>query len=195
MQIDDTFNVTAKDFCKIIGVSYRHFKRLRQEEVFDGCEGLQKSRWDLTKVVQAWVRYNINKDEDASGEAESADLKAARIRNLDAQSDLRELEYEEQLNQMISIEDATDVIVSAFAGIRTALNSLSGRSSHKFASIDSPGVIKKMLKKDIENCLEHAQSELGTYITRQEDLPDGEGHGGSQASAESNPGTVGESRT
>ncbi|ODN43287.1 hypothetical protein [Piscirickettsia litoralis] len=76
------------------------------------------------------------------------------------------------------------MIVSAFAGIRTALNSLSGRSSHKFASIDSPGVIKKMLKKDIENCLEHAQSELGTYITRQENLPDDEGHGGSQASAE-----------
>ncbi|OAJ33092.1 hypothetical protein [Piscirickettsia salmonis] len=52
MKIDDVFNVTAKDFCKILDISYRHFKRLKQEEVFDQCEGEQKHRWDLTKVIK-----------------------------------------------------------------------------------------------------------------------------------------------
>ncbi|MGJ3495122.1 hypothetical protein ACR9PT_11170, partial [Piscirickettsia salmonis] len=91
MQIDDIFNATTKDFCKVLSLSERHFRRLRNEGVFDGCESNKPYRWDLQKIIQAWTRYNIQKDENAEGETESSDLKEARIRNLDAQSNLREL--------------------------------------------------------------------------------------------------------
>lgn len=173
MQIEDIFNVPSKDFCKIVGLSYRHFKRLKQDEVFSGCEGSKNRYWDLTKLIQAWLRYKLNKNENgAAGDSESEDLKAARIRNLDAQSDLRELDYQEQLNNVIRIEEVRDVISSVYIGVRTALNSLVGRNSHQFAAIDNPAKIRELLKKDIGWTLENAQKELQALIERQEDLPD-----------------------
>ncbi|PAF49228.1 hypothetical protein BKH41_03880 [Helicobacter sp. 12S02232-10] len=133
--------VSTKELGELIGITTRHIYSLEKIEVFKKED---KDAWDVALNFQSYIKYKTDNVDEGS------DLGKVRLEKEKIEKKLKEIQYQEKISELISIEKVAKELEDIAI---TISNKLYGIPHHLKRRLHLDNQLINALETEIENTL------------------------------------------
>lgn len=153
--------LSKADVTRIFGISMATLNNLIPQGLPVAVQGKggQRSLFD-EKEVRVYLEANTKSHNIKQSEA--------KLRKLEAEAALAELELSRELGTVVPIEDAIRIHADDCTRIRTRFLALPSKKCHELANETSPKIIERILEDEIREILTELSTDLAKKLTTQQ---------------------------